>query len=336
MKRSMILAAAGLLPGVRVNEAVRLGRVRNSAASSAIVNETLSNFASSVAPDLGQALAGWLAPQVPTGLTSGQFMQFETDDSFQIYETRRALGGKRNRIEFNKDDPSFNCRPNGLEVTIDDHERLGARKLLNLQQAKMRTLTRNIGMAHEKAVFDKVAATEAEAGLGNWSDEGVDPIDEMDSVIDKIALRTGIMPTRMFLELGTLRKIRKHPRVRARFPAAQRLSITAGDIAALLINPNIDIRVGVLGYNAAKKPAASNMKRIGASNVFIFVGSDTPTQEDPSWAKTFAAVPLNEASIKEYRDESCNSDVYANDWDIDIRIVSSLCGARIAVQEAAA
>lgn len=309
-----------------------IARVKNSAMSSATVNATLSNFASSVAPDLTKKLAGFIAPEVPVGVSSGQFKAFNTSDAFRVYKTLRGLGGKRNRIEFSADDPTFYCKANGLEVALDDKEkRASGERILNLQQAKTRTLMSNIANSHESAVFTVVGAVTAEAELGKWSDPAVDPIDELDSVIEQIARDCGMMPNRGVISVATLRALRNHKAVKARFPGALRQAITVSDIAALTINPNIDLRVGAMSYETkADGQSTSSKQFFGETDVFIFIGSDNPTQDDPSFAKTFSVLPINEANIKEYRDESCASDIYANDWDIDIKVVSTIAGKRIA------
>lgn len=308
-----------------------IARVRNSAQSSATVNATLSNFASSVAPDLNASLAGFIAPQVPVGVSSGQYKAFNSSDAFRAYATKRALGGKRNRIEFNADDPTFYCHANGLEVTIDDKERRDAGdNILNLQQAKTRTLMSNIAISHAAAVYAVVGAVAAASNVGNWSDPNVDPVDEIDSVIEAIALNCGMMPNRGVISVATLRKLRKHPKVTARFAGLKTIP-TAADVAGVLLNPSIDLRVGVMSYEASKPGKASAKSFLGETDMFLFIGSDNPTQDDPSFAKTFAVLPLNEANVKEYRDEQCASDVLANDWDIDIKVVSTIAGKRIAV-----
>lgn len=309
-----------------------IGQVLNSSQSSATVSQTLSNFASSVAPDLRNSLAGFIAPEVPVGLSSGQYKLFNNEQAFKIFSTRRAMGGKRNRISFEATDPSFNCLENGLEVALDDGERrLAGSNILNLEQAKVRTLMRNIGLSHEKAVYDKLEAVSAEAGLGNWGDPTVDPIDEIDTLIEAIAKATGMMPNRGVISLSALRLAKNSKKVRDRFPGAASQRIGIADIAALTINPSIDLRVGVLSYDTVKEGATSSKQFIGRATCAVFIGSDNATQDDPSAFKTFASLPLNAANVKTYRDEPCNSDIYCNDWAVDIKQTSSVCVKRIAV-----
>ena len=110
-------------------------------ASAATVNRHLTNFASGLAQDRSASLAEFIAPTVPTGLAHGQFKRYSEKNDFQVLDTSRAVGGTRKRIEFGATDPFFNCLPQGLETTIDDHERdLAGEGLLNLQEAKIRNL----------------------------------------------------------------------------------------------------------------------------------------------------------------------------------------------------
>ena len=71
--------------------------------------ETLKQYAFGVAQDVKSSLADFIAPRVPVGVGSGQFKIFNDKDAFQIYDTRRAVGGPATRIEFDADDGTFNC-----------------------------------------------------------------------------------------------------------------------------------------------------------------------------------------------------------------------------------
>lgn len=302
-----------------------------SRSSSATINQTLTNFASSIAPSMQSALANFIAPSVPVGMTDGQFKQYSSRDAFQLYQTRRALGGKANRIEFNADDPVFSCRPHALEVTIDDEERRKAGSAeLGLEQGKIRMLQSNITLAHEVDVFTKVAAITAVAGAGVWKDPNVSPIEELDAIIEQGALDTGLMFNSLVMGLSVWRVLRNHPKVLKMFPGAQRIGVTKEQFASLLLNPSIRIEIGAMSVDSSKLPKAADKSFVAGDNAFLFHRSEVPTQEDPSFAKTFMVEELGFAKIREYRDESSRSDVYASDWSRDIRVVAEICGKRIA------
>ena len=84
---------------------------------------TLKSYAFGVAQDLSGSIADFIAPRVSVGIASGFYKKFGDKNAFQVYQTARALGGPATRMQFEADDPTFNCRPNALEAPIDDHDR---------------------------------------------------------------------------------------------------------------------------------------------------------------------------------------------------------------------
>jgi hypothetical protein len=244
----------------------------------------------------------------------------------------RALGGPNKRIEFAATDPFFNCRPNGLEIAIDDHERskAGEGGERQLEEAKVKTLISTSVLSHEAAVFAKVKAdVAAVGGVGVWSNANNDPISEIDAQIEAIATATGIMPNRMVIGLGAWRVLRNHPKVIARQPGAELIGVTNEQAARMTINPSIDVRVGILGADATKFGAARNVTNIVGGEVFIFFNQDSPTQYDPGFMKTFTPRANMVDAVMEYRDEKNNSDAFKTNWEVEIQTFSTLLVRRI-------
>src|ERR1044071_2739927 len=93
--------------------------------TTATLNYQLTTFAQGHMNDTRRTmeLAERLAPTVQVPGSSGQYKQFNDANSFQLYNTARALGGDPLRIEFAADDAFYNCKPQALEVTVDGEER---------------------------------------------------------------------------------------------------------------------------------------------------------------------------------------------------------------------
>jgi hypothetical protein len=300
-------------------------------ASAASFNTTLTNYAQGFSQDRASSLASFIAPVVATGVAHSQFKRYSDKNSFQIYDTNRAIGGDRRRIEFAADDPFFNCSPQGLEVAIDDHEReMAGANQTNLEQGKLRTVVDASHLSHEKKVFDAVkAAKAATGGIGVWSSASNDPIDDIDSQIEAIAVATGIMPNRIVVGLGAWRVLKNHPKVQSRQPGSSLVTLNEGILGGMLLNPSIEVRVGVMSYDTTKFGNAKNASEIVGGEVFVFIGTDTPTQYDPSFAKTFSVDGSLIGAVKEYRSERNASDIYAVDWSEDIQVVAAAAGRRI-------
>jgi hypothetical protein len=314
---------------------LKKARISNAGREAGTVNQTLTNYAVGIAGDSASELANFIAPIVATGAQHGQFKVFESDDAFQIYNTARAVGGPNTRIEFGVNDAFFNCKPQGLEIAIDDSERDPGAKPLAIEKAKIRTLVINTNTGHEAKVFDLVkAAKAASADVGAWigaANKDKDIVEEIDGQIQAIIDATGMMPNRMVLGVGAWKVVKNHASVKNRMSDNQKEGATLTQFASMLLNPKIEIKVGILGRNANKPGKTASNSNIVGLEVFIFIASDNPTQYDPSFAKTFMPDSTPIDSVTEYRDDKCNSDVYKTNWGEDIKVVSTKCGRRITV-----
>ena len=294
-------------------------------------SETLKNYAFGIAQDVKTTLADFIAPRVPVGMGSGQFKKFNEKNAFQVYDTARAVGGPATRMEFSADDEYFNCSANALEATIDDQEREKAGdNQTALEEAKVRTLVINAALAREKKVFGLVKSGVSVAST--WTSSGNDdPIDLIDAEIEAIANATGLLPNRMVIGLGAWRKIKNHAEVLKRQNGTSNKGVSLEELAGMLLNPTIDIRVGVMAYDTAKMGKAAAKQNVVGSEIFIFHGNDNPTQYDPGFAKTFSIGANSVEDVRMYREEKVRSDILAVDWSEDVKVISTLCAKRIQV-----
>ena len=300
----------------------------------ASANPILTNFATGLLPELGSPAADFIAPRVIVGGTIGHYKKYDDKNQFQNVDTARAVGGTARRIEFSASDPTYNCTPQALEVTIDDAERAAAGDAdpLILEQAKTRTLLTTALLSHEYQVFAYIAANlGATANVGNFSDPGIDPVDQIDSVIKTIVNNTGRMPNRALFGLAAWALFRGHAKVKARQPGATLIGLSTVQAAALFLNPGMEIRIGTIPYDTTKFPKTKSTSNIVGSEIYLFYANPTPDLYDPSFAKTFMGPQGGIDAVRTYRDDAARSDVIALDWARDIQIVNSAAGARITV-----
>jgi len=302
--------------------------------SSATRNTHLSNYAFGVAQDMQSPLARFFSPLVPTGTSGGQYKKYDDKNAFQVYDTLRAIGGENRLIDFAATDPFFNCKPRGLAIAIDDTERTKAGETgqAQLEEAKVKTLVSTTVLSNEKTVFDAVlAGVAAVASVGVWSDADVDPVDELDAQLESIATATGMMPNRIVFGLGGWRVFRNHPKVKARQPGADLIGITTEQASRMVLNPGIDIRVGLMSRDTKKFGAAKVAVNLIGAEVLVFFNQDNPTQYDPGFMKTFTPRAGAIDSVMQYRDEARNSDMYKTNWEDDNVVVSTLLARRLSL-----
>lgn len=302
--------------------------------SASTVDQQLTNYAHGQAQDLSSALAEVLAPTVPVGSATGKYKKFDDKNAFQVYETERAVGGPAKRIEFEASDPGYDCRPHALELPIDDHERdeAGEGDPLGLERAKIDTLITSATISHEDDVLTKVkAGVTAVESKGVWSSAGNDPVEELDEQIEAIGIETGMMPNKIVFGLGAWRVFRNHAKVIARQPGASLIGVTESQAAKMLLNPSIDIHVGMLSKDTVKFGKDKAAKNIVGAEVMVFYNSPSPSQYDPSFAKTFRTRRGGVQSARVYREEKSRSDILAVDWTKDVQVVSTALCRRLSL-----
>lgn len=307
--------------------------------SSATLNYQLTHFAQGFMNDAMDAmqLAERLAPTVEVPGGNGQYKVFNDLNSFQIYATERALGGDANRIKFEASDAYYNTKPNALEVTVDQAEREQtgldnaiAQQLLD--QGKVKALLNSTMLAHVKKVTDFVIAnTTAHASFGEWSNEDIDPIDQLDQVFDDLATLTGgLLNLKLDLSLTAWRTIRNHPKVKARIAHNQSLPLTREQLVSSLAVP-VDMNVHAISYNTAPLGKTISKARLATSHVFCHASVPSPTQYDPSPFKLFTMNRSRVTSVRTYQDQSDRYNVHAVDWSEDLKQTSTESMVRLAI-----
>jgi hypothetical protein len=306
--------------------------------SEASVNPTLTNYASGVLNDLQSATADFLAPQVQVPATIGQYKAYDDKNAFQVHDTSRGVGGPARRIFMDVSEPTYNCLPQALEITIDDSERDAAGTLnpLDLEQAKVKTLVQSSVLSHERHVITTVNAAVTANGdtigggvMGTWSAAGTDPVVQIDYLIEAIAKATGQLPNSILMGMTAWRRFRNNAKVIEKQPGAALIGLNQGQASAMLINPSTDIRLSTMAYDTTKEGKTRSQAFVNGDDVYIFVRSASPTIYDPSALKTFAGGRGGVSAVREYRDESSRSDIYAVDWSRDVKVTSAISIERI-------
>ncbi|MDB6131998.1 MAG: hypothetical protein JWM59_241 [Verrucomicrobiales bacterium] len=303
--------------------------------SPAAFNSTLTTYAQGYSTDIAaQSTASFIAPWVVTGRASGQFKRYDEKSSFAVYKTDRGIGEGRQRIVFGADDPFFNCRPHGLEIPTDDFEKEQAGVTgdrFPLMQAKIRTLVAAAYRSREFNVWAKIkAAKAATGGIGVWSNAANDPIKEINGEIQGIANDTGMLPNRMVMSLSAWATVLDHAKVLSRRSGVSQDGVTYSDFARMLLNPQIQIKVGMIPYDTAARGLAVSKSNIIGAEVFIFHAQDQPDTLDPSFAKSFSTFGRGVDEVKTYREKEL-MEIAAVDWSEDVQVVSPLAGRRITV-----
>lgn len=304
----------------------------------AVLSVALTDYALQILPDYQgiMAEADFLAPRIVTGAKKGDFSKFDTKMAFLNYDATRAIGGPRKRIKFAGETGSYNNKPLGLEVGLDDAEVETQDSRPKQEQAKIRTLMANWATSRFVRAWG-VATTSGNytastvTNTGKWSEPNIDPIAVLDDEIVQFTSRTGRLPNRGILALDNWVTLRNHPLVTKRQPGAANIGISLAQLSAMLAAP-IEFRlnktyVGTTGFGSSTNVKAAKVK----GYAMLWLAQDVPTLEDPSWIKTTSRDLSGFAGIKQYRDDTCNSDIFYLDDEEDVVCASALCAQYITI-----
>jgi hypothetical protein len=307
--------------------------------TTATLNHQLTNYAQGHANDTAEVLelAERIAPTVPVSGATGQYKVFDDLNSFTLYKTDRALGGPANRIEFAAGDAYFNAKPQALEVGVDQHERelAGldsevAQQLLD--QGKVQALINSAQLSHLDKVISFVFANQTPVtDRGNWSNEDVDPIEQLDEQLDLLSTAVGNSRfIKVTMSTTAWRIIRNHPKVKARVLGSQATPLTRQQLVDSLVIP-VDLGIFSISRNQAALGLPSSKAKFLSADVLLHYSLPSPTVYDPSPYKVFTLDRSRIASVRTYQDLSGRYDTHAVDWSEDIRKTSTIAMRRIAL-----
>jgi hypothetical protein len=304
----------------------------------AVLNTALTDYALQIIPDYKaiMAEADFLAPRVVTGAKKGDFSIFDTKQAFLNYDAARAIGGPRRRIKFAGSTGSYNNKPIGLEIGLDDAEVENDTSRPKQEQAKVATLVANWANSRFVRAWN-VATTSGNytastvTDSGKWSDPNVDPIAVMDNEIVLFANRTGRLPNRGILALDNWVTLRNHPLVIKRQPGAASIGVSLEQFRSMLAAP-IEFRlnktyIGTTGFGSSTNAKAAKVR----NSCMLWLAEDVPTVMDPSWLKTTSRDASGFSGILQYRDNTCNSDIFYLDDVEDVVCASALCAQYITI-----
>ncbi len=301
-----------------------------------IQQKQLTNYAVAVMNDSARVLnlAKLFAPIVPCGVTNGEYNIFSDLNSFRSYaDGRRAIGGQAKVLQFLSTTDTFAAKPYGLRIPIDNAERDRAGDQFQLlQEGKTRTLTIScLNSFLQHVISTAYAGISATASYGKWSEANVDPIAELDALIEAIWNATGILPNNLVIDFGAWLKLKNNPMVAKRMPGADLVTVTGERVAALLANPEMRITISDVAMYASRTDEAANTKKGAlAGGVMMFHSAQNATQYDPSFMKSFTVSQNLFTEVYSYA-EAPHVEWYENDWTVAVEVVAASLARRIAV-----
>ena len=306
--------------------------------STATVNEPLTSYAYGLMQDRLAAyeLANTLCPIVQVPANTGTYKVYDDRNAFSVPDTARPLGGTRNRIQASATDGTYACKPQGLSIGLDDYELnlASARNTpVDLAQMKIRTLLNQKANAYAKRVVDFVFANLTPvAGRGGWSNNDIDPIDQIDEQLDALSLDIGTTENvSVVMSVAEWRALRMHPKTKSRLGIKDGLALTRENFTGALLYPVKLIISGTAATVTKPGQATVTKARLTAGYCLLCHTQPSPSTEDASAFKCFSTSPVLVDSVREYRDENSNSTIYPIDWDEGLYKTGASCARLLAI-----
>ncbi len=311
--------------------------------STAVFNAPLTSYAQGIAADRLAAyrLANLICPIVQVGAASGTYKVFNDKNSFLIEDDSRALGGPRKRLQFEAGDATYNCKPRGLEIGLDDFESdlagaAGEQRTNILEQGKIKSMVSRKALGYANRVFGAVTANVTPVtGKGQWSNPNIDPIDQLDEQLD--ALSTDIGTTEnisLIIGVSGWRALRGNAKVKARLGIKGEMVLSREMLLNALVFP-VGLEVSATSIVTKKfgqaDVATGEKTQILAGYALLNYSVPSPTPFDASSFKCFSTSSVLVDSVKSYRDETSNATINALDWSEDIKQTSALASRLISL-----
>jgi hypothetical protein len=177
-----------------------------------------------------------------------------------------------------------------------------------------------------------LAAVTPQAGLGVWSDDSVDPIDELDAQLLALSQDCGSATNiKLTIDVGAWSALRSHPKVKARCEGVQVGGITREQLASLLLFP-VDVFIATIVKDTAGFGLTPNKARVIASEALLHYSVPNATLYDPSPFKTFTVGMGSPFSgVRSYQAPNGLWEGHLIDWSRDIKQTSALAMRRVSI-----
>lgn len=295
------------------------------------VDGHLSQYAQGFVQDRDRSIANHLAPIVSADGATGDFTKFDSKNSFVVYDAARPIGQNPNKVEFKGTVAQYSCKEYGLGQFIDPAELRRTRNVINLRERKTRSLMDNTLTAHEKKVID-ICKAGVSSTNAVWSTDTNNPIKDIQNGAKTIYNKTGRYPNAVAVSFAAWIIIQNNAIVKGFMPGASSAALTAQILVTLLNIPGLrpeNVVIGTMPIDSGKLGTAKNAAEGLGSEFWLFLKSDAPDQDDPSFAKTFEAPDSSLTDINTWQDGAIQH--FATFWAVDPQVVGADAAQRWAV-----
>lgn len=240
-------------------------------------------------------IADRIFPVVPVGKQSDLYFEFTQADLWRIPDTKRAPMTAAKRVDLNVASATFFCKNYALATGISIEDAINADEVLNLRENKSRFILDLLNLDWENRVATLVVNTSnvgTFATVGStWNDRtNANPIDNIDTAIERVRDVTGYKPNRAVFGWKAWKDFRRNSNVRQLvFPAAGG-GAGPGLVTTQHVSQLFDIEevmVGGIMRNTAAEGLAMSLADIWGPHVLLYYSPGRPSKETPAYGYSF-------------------------------------------------
>lgn len=286
--------------------------------------------------------AFYVAPMVRTGSLVNTVWKYDRNTPFRIPETRRALGGKANRVHFGGTTEDLTLETHALDTGIDVEAQSDEEIVMNLQ-SQVNLTTQLASLAHYSRVLTLVQAAQttntATLDISN-ADAAAGVADAFNGYLKTVLLSCGSFAPSVQLRFlwgwNAAQKVLNATSVVNRVNGGATTGMpavpTLNTFGNLLMIPGTQHRIcSAIQDTAAQDSSTEARSFVLDDQVLIFASSPNPTKEDPSAFKTFWKGSEG-MGTRYYQSEDKRVENFGLDWAYKVYAANEKASYKITVQ----
>ena len=279
-------------------------------------------------------IADMIVPKVSVKKKSGTYYVYSQGEILTIDDYQRRGGTKSARIDpITASSDTYNCKRYSLDALVTDEDMENADLPIKLKEHAAKKCKNKILRKREydmaSYLFNTTTFsgyTAALTGTDRWNDPSSYPIDKVLATSDTISLNCGYKPNTMIMGQDVYTSLKTHPQFTNYVSSNMDKNITTAKMAEAF---NIDrVIVGSSIYNSAKEGQTVSNARLWGKYVLLAYIAPSPQIDEPSLMYSFRwnAGKIKSEMVKEYRDETLESDVIEYGLNYDDKLVGASLG----------
>lgn len=281
-----------------------------TATANPLLNAVLRNFFQNQKSFVGSLIA----PAFPSAVQSSKYFVFDAENEFSVPgNIERAAGTTYKRTKMVTSEDSFECTNKGIEIPVDDEERIKYENQFSMDAAAVRRAGLTVMVDQEVRVHGLATSGVVSSSVPaiRWDAANSTPMDDIDMVREIIFDTCGMEMTSLTMSRNVFNVLKRHPQIIDLYKHTHAGQLTREILAEVFEVNSINIAGGLINVAADGQTLAPS--KIWGNSVIASVTQNTPDLEAPNFMRTFnwsRTTAPGGTSVMSYRQEDIESMVH--------------------------